>query len=176
MFIFKKKNLMAGGVCKEEIYKKTYFEHCEYLRNFLFYKSGNMGLSEDLVQEAFVKLWENCAKVSIEKAKSYLFTVANNLFLNSVSHQKVKLKFENFADANKFENDPQFILEEKEFKLKLESAIAELPETQRIVFLMNRIDKKKYREIAEELDLSVKAVEKRMHLALAALRKVHKKV
>ena len=167
---------MAGGVCNETIYQETYFEHSEYLRNFLFYKSGNLGLSEDLVQEAFVKLWENCAKVSIEKAKSYLFTVANNLFLNSVSRQKVKLKFESFADTNKFENDPQFILEEKEFKVKLEKAIAALPETQRIVFLMNRIDKKKYREIAEELDLSVKAVEKRMHLALTELRKVHKKV
>ena len=167
---------MAEGVCKEDIYKKTYFDHSEYLRNFLFYKSGNMGLSEDLVQEAFVKLWENCTKVSVAKAKSYLFTVANNLFLNSVSHQKVKLKFENFVDGNKYENDPQFILEEKEFKIKLESAIAQLPDTQRVVFLMNRIDKKKYREIAEELDISVKAVEKRMHLALSALRKVHKKV
>ncbi len=167
---------MAKGVCKEEVYKSTYFEHSEYLRNFLFYKSGDMSLSEDLVQEAFVKLWENCAKVTFEKAKSYLFTVGNNLFLNTISHQKVKLKFEHNVDKNKFENDPQYILEEKEFKLKLETAIADLPEGQRVVFLMNRIDKKKYREIAEELDLSVKAVEKRMHLALAALRKVHKKV
>ena len=167
---------MAKGVCKEEIYKETYFQHSEYLRNFLYYKSSDLGLSEDLVQETFVKLWENCASVTVEKAKSYLFTVANNLFLNSVSHQKVKMKYQNFVDKNKVENDPQFILEEKEFKLKLETAIAALPEAQRVVFLMNRIDKKKYREIAEELGLSVKAVEKRMHLALAALRKIHKKV
>lgn len=164
------------SVCKDEVYRQTYFEHSEYLRNFLFYKSGNMGLSEDLVQESFVKLWENCAKVTIDKAKSYLFTVANNLFLNSIQRQKVKLKFEEFSDKNKFENDPQYILEEKEFKIKLETAIASLPEAQRVVFLMNRIDKKKYREIAEELGLSIKAVEKRMHMALKELRKVHKKV
>lgn len=164
------------SICKEEVYKQTYFDYSEYLRNFLFYKSGNMGLSEDLVQESFVKLWENCAKVQLDKAKSYLFTVANNLFLNTVEHQKVKLKFQEHSDENRVENDPQFILEEKEFKLKLENAISELPENQRIVFLMNRIDKKKYKEIAEELELSVKAVEKRMHLALKALRKLHKKI
>ena len=55
-------------------------------------------------------------------------------------------------------------------------AIADLPENQRIVFLMNRLDKKTYKEIAELLDISVKAVEKRMHKALKELRKVHKRV
>jgi len=43
-----------------------------------------MQLSEDVAQDAFVKLWENCGKVTREKAKSYLFTIANNLFLNKV--------------------------------------------------------------------------------------------
>ena len=66
--------------------------------------------------------------------------------------------------------DPQFLMEEQEFKRRLEDAISQLPEGQRVVFLMNRIDKKKYRVIAEELDISVKAVEKRMHLALKTLR------
>jgi len=41
---------------------------------------------------------------------------------------------------------------------------------------MNRIDKMKYREIAVALDISIKTVEKKMHLALQALRKIHKKV
>ena len=67
----------------------------------------------------------------------------------------------------KLENE----LEEQEFKERLERAIAQLPEKQRIAFLMNRIDKKKYREIAEKLGISIKAVEKRMHLALQTMRK-----
>ena len=40
------------------------------------------------------------------------------------------------------------------------------------MFLMSRIDKMKYKEIAEALGLSVKAIEKRMHLALKTLRKI----
>jgi RNA polymerase sigma-70 factor (ECF subfamily) len=60
---------------------------------------------------------------------------------------------------------------EKEFMEKLESTIDNLPEKQREVFLMNRIEKKKYKEIAICLNISVKAVEKRMHQALVVMRK-----
>ncbi len=166
-----------ADICKEEIYKSLYFEHGTYLRNFLYYKSGDMNLAEDLAQDAYIKLWENCKKVSIEKAKSYLFTVANNLFLNKVSRKKVALQFANTKPNSDVDvSDPHYIMQANEFKQRLEKAIAELPENQRVVFLMNRIDKKKYREIAEELSISVKAVEKRMHGALASLRQLHKNV
>jgi RNA polymerase sigma-70 factor (ECF subfamily) len=62
-------------------------------------------------------------------------------------------------------------LEEDQFKSKLLLAIEKLNETQRVAFLMHRIDGKKYAQIAEELAISVKAVEKRIHLALVELRK-----
>lgn len=167
---------MKDNVCEESVYKDLYYKHATGLRNFIYYKSGNLALSEDTVQDAFAKLWENCAKVSIEKAKSYLFTLAKNIFLNQVSHRKVVLKFENNAKGGQNDQSPEFLMEESEFKERLENAISSLPEDQRTVFLMNRIDKKKYREIAEELGISVKAVEKRMHKALLELRKIHKKV
>jgi RNA polymerase sigma factor (sigma-70 family) len=67
-------------------------------------------------------------------------------------------------------------LEEQEFKQQLEKAISDLPEGQREVFLLNRIDKKTYREIAEMLGVSVKAIEKRMHKALKALRVLTKRI
>mgnify|MGYP000244682881 CR=1 FL=1 len=66
---------------------------------------------------------------------------------------------------------PQFILEEKEFMVKLQNTIAELPEDQRTIFLLNRIDKKKYREIAEIQGIAMKTVEKKMSLALKYLEK-----
>ncbi|MEO1436898.1 MAG: sigma-70 family RNA polymerase sigma factor, partial [Bacteroidota bacterium] len=72
--------------------------------------------------------------------------------------------------------DPEFLLREKEFAEQLEAAIAALPEKQREVFLMNRIEKMKYREISETLGISVKAVEKRMTKALVAIRKLTKKI
>tara|TARA_B100000497_G_C7691277_1_gene420379 strand:+ start:2966 stop:3469 length:504 start_codon:yes stop_codon:yes gene_type:complete len=167
---------MADNVCKEETYQSLFYTHSEHLRNFLYYKSGNLAQAEDLVQDAFCKLWENCGDVTFEKAKSFLFTVANNLFLNQIQHQKVVLKFESRGHSERNDETPQFILEESEFKKKLEGAISSLPEDQRTVFLMNRIDKKKYREIAEIVGISVKAVEKRMHKALTHLRKIHKDV
>ena len=166
----------AQGVCQENTFKSIFYDHAERLRNFIYYKSGNLAVAEDLMQDAFEKLWENCQKVTLEKSKSYLYTVANRLFLNRVEHQKVVLKFESAGHTDRDNQNPHYLLEENEFKARLEAAINDLPETQRIVFLMNRIDKKKYKEIAAELDISVKAVEKRMHKALAALRQLHKKV
>ena len=167
---------MQNPVCKEDVFGSIFLAEAEGLRNFLYYKTGNLPQAEDLVQEAFGKLWENCSKVERAKARSYLFTVANNLFLNQVAHQKVVLRFEKQPHTQASHLTPQFLLEEEEFRKRLEEAIAALPEDQRIVFLMNRMDKKTYREIAELLDLSVKTIEKRMHKALQALRKVSKKV
>ena len=90
--------------------------------------------------------------------------------LDQFKHQKVVLKFQATQSARQHTQDPQFLMEEQEFKAKLETALAALPDPQREVFLMNRIDKLKYREIAERLGISQKAVEKRMHKALLHLR------
>jgi RNA polymerase sigma-70 factor (ECF subfamily) len=165
-------NNSVSETCNEIVFSAFFKKNAKLLRNFLFYKYGNKDQAEDLVQEAFIKLWQNCASVPIEKAKSYLYTIANNSSLNEIKHQKVVLQYENnFTGLDKTNENPEYILEEKEFKTKLLKAIENLNETQRIAFLMHRIDGKKYSEIAEELNISVKAVEKRIHLALVELRK-----
>ena len=164
------------NVCEQSVFKQVFDTYANSLRNFIYYKCGDKNLSEDLLQDAFLRLWKNCAKVPFSKAKSYLFTVANNLFLDGVKHQKVVLKFRQHKKGQQETENPQFLLESKEFKERLESAIGQLPENSRIVFLMNRMDKLTYREIAERLGLSVKAVEKRMHKALVELRKLTKKI
>jgi RNA polymerase sigma-70 factor (family 1) len=158
------------SVCESIVFEKLYSEHSKSLYNFAFYKTGNSAQSEDLVQEAFIKMWNNCAKIIFDKAKFFLFTVVNNLFLNEVAHKKVVLNYNQLGAKNSTNESPEFILEEKEFMDKLQNAIANLKDGQREVFLLNRIDKKTYKEIAELLSLSVKAVEKRMHLALKQLR------
>jgi RNA polymerase sigma-70 factor (family 1) len=158
--------------CNEIVFSKFFKDHAKSLRNFLFYKFGNKDQAEDLTQEAFIKLWQNCSAVPIEKAKSYIYTIANNSSLNEIKHQKVVLQYENnFTGTDRTNENPEFILEEKQFKKKLLKAIEDLNETQRVAFLMHRIDGKKYSEIADVLDISVKAVEKRIHLALVELRK-----
>ncbi|WKL43753.1 RNA polymerase sigma factor [Flavobacterium sp. ZE23DGlu08] len=161
-----------SNTCDKIIFSIFFKSHAKALRNFLFYKYGNKDQADDLTQEAFIKLWQNCAAVPIEKAKSYIYIIANNNSLNEIAHQKVVLEYEkNFTGLDKTNENPEFILEEKQFKSKLLKSIENLNETQRVAFLMHRIDGKKYSEIAEELNISVKAVEKRIHLALVELRK-----
>ncbi|TKD61920.1 RNA polymerase sigma factor [Flavobacterium sp. ASW18X] len=158
------------NVCEEQQYNTIFRTTSKTVFNYIYYKFGNEEKANDAVQEAFVKLWENCSKVAPDKAKSYLFTVANNLYLNVIKAEKVRLKH---ADKHRNEStneSPEFLLEEQQFKEKLENALDALPENQRTTFLLNRIDGKKYAEIAELEGVSVKAIEKRMHLALKSLR------
>ncbi|HQW69640.1 MAG TPA: RNA polymerase sigma-70 factor [Flavobacterium sp.] len=160
------------GICKENIFSSFFKSHAKSLRNYLYYKFGNEDQAEDITQEAFIKLWQNCADVPLEKAKSYLYTIANNASLNVIAHQKVVLNYAKSSPNKESTNEsPEFLLEEEQFKSKLLQAIEKLNEKQRVAFLMNRIDGKKYAEIAKELEISVKAVEKRIHLALIELRK-----
>lgn len=151
-------------------FKKVFDENYQYILNYLFYLSGDMELSEDLVQDVFLQLWEKRAEVKEETLKSYLFTIAKNCFLKNIRRQKYDLKFRS-TYFEKIENEsPSFILELKEFDIKLQQAIASLPEKSRVVFLMNRMDGITYREIAENLGVTVKAVEKQMSKALMILR------
>ncbi|MET1259049.1 sigma-70 family RNA polymerase sigma factor [Flagellimonas sp. DF-77] len=159
------------SVCEKRVFDRLFDLHAETLRNYLYYQSGNLPQAEDLVQEAFIKLWNNCKKVVFEKARGFLFAVAKNAFYNQVEHQKVVLKYAKRPQRSVEHETPEYQLEEKEYRETLESAIAALPEGQREVFLMNRIDGMTYKEIAAFLEVSQKAVEKRMHKALVKLRK-----
>lgn len=158
------------SLCKTKVFERIFDLHAPLLHNFIYYKCGDPDISHDIVQEAFIKLWENCKKVLFLKAKSYVYTVAKNLFLNLVAHQKVRLKYHQETPEDLNHESPEYLMEETEFRERLNRAIADLPEKQRVVFLLNRIDKKTYVEIAEMLDVSVKAIEKRMHNALVTLR------
>ncbi|PIB28161.1 RNA polymerase sigma factor [Maribacter sp. 4G9] len=157
------------NVCKESTYSTLFNAYSKTIFNYIYYKFGNEEKANDAVQEAFVKLWENCAKVAPEKAKSFLYTVANNLYLNVIKAEKVRLKYAD-KSLKTTQETPEFLMEENEFRAKLDQALNDLPDNQRSTFLLNRIDGKKYVEIAEMEGVSVKAIEKRMHLALKALR------
>jgi RNA polymerase sigma-70 factor (ECF subfamily) len=158
-------------LCEEAFFNAFYMEHLQHATNFAYYKCGNTDAALDYVQDAFSKIWENCASIDFTKAKTYLFTTINNLFLNVIKHNKVVMDYAKEAPYIDTNNEsPEYILEEEEFKQKLQNAIADLSDIQREVFLLNRIEGKKYREIAELLGLSQKAVEKRISGALKVLR------
>ncbi len=162
---------ISNNVCEEETFSQIYNDYGKTIWNFLYFKCGDNAQADDLVQDAFIKLWQNCKKVSREKAKSFLYTVSNNMFLNQVAHRKVVLQYAQLQPYKMDTQSPQYLLEEKQYHQRLQNAIANLTDAQRTAFLLNRIEGKKYAEIAKILDISVKAVEKRMSHALASLRK-----
>ncbi|KAB1155091.1 RNA polymerase sigma factor [Flavobacterium luteum] len=163
--------LKSISICEETVFSNFFKSNVKSLRNYLYFKYGNEEQANDMTQEAFIKLWEKCSEVPIEKAKSFLYTVANNATLNQIAHKKVVLSYaKNNINSDKTNFNPEFILEEEQFKVKLEKAISNLTEAQRTAFLLHRIEGKKYSEIAEIIGIGIKAVEKRIHGALVSLR------
>ena len=157
-------------ICEQNTFEELYLNYSDALRCFIFVKTQDVDLAEDILQDSFIKLWDNCSRVDYNKVKSYLYKVATNLFLNLKKHEKVKQNYKEHNNSKITSESPEFIYLEQEFLEKLENAINDLSEKQKEVFLLSRIEKKKYREISELLGISIKAVEKRMHSALVKLR------
>ena len=161
---------LHDNICEERIFSSIFNKHAKDLHNFLYYKFGERLNPKDKVQEAFVKLWQNCAKITPEKAKSFVFTIANNLMLNEAAHQNVVLKHQQTKQKTYTNENPEFLMQETEYNDKLQRALANLTDSQRVAFMMNRVEGKRFKEIAKLLSISTKAVEKRIYGALKKLR------
>jgi RNA polymerase sigma-70 factor (ECF subfamily) len=164
------------SVCDRKHFNTLFDTHAETLRNFMYYRCGDLYQAEDLTQDAFIKLWDHCKKVLYEKAKGFLYAVAKNKFFNEVAHKKVVLEYTKLPQQQVDVESPEYQMEGNEFMERLERAINQLPEGQREVFLLNRVDKKTYAEIAAMLAVSQTAVEKKMQKALIKMRKIVKNI
>ncbi len=139
-----------------------------------------MRVSQDLVQDAFLKLWEKPGIIStIESPKAYLFQAVRNNCLNHRRHLNIKHSVEGELvaklhsvekDAYFDDNNPLQSLLELEINGKMDEIVQSMPEKCRQVFKMSRRDFLKNKEIAKKLDISVKMVEKHISKALALLR------
>ena len=159
------------NVCEERVFQMIFKENFDSLRNYFYYKFGDYEKAKDLMQDSFVKLWNNCKDVPYDKAKGYVFTLARNSFLNDYKREKMIRNHKNNASKKLLNvESPDFVLEEKEFLDKINRVISSLPDKNREVFLLNRIDGKTYKEIAAMFNISVKTVEKWMHDSLKILR------
>ena len=160
------------NICDERLFNEIFRKYARELHDFLYYKYGKGNNPKDLVQEAFLKLWNNCHKVVLEKARSFLFTVANRQMLNELAKKKTVLNYVASNPGKEHNKEsPEYILQEREYMDMLKRSIEGLPEGQRVAFLLNRIEEKKHQEIAEMLGISRKAVEKRIYKALKKLNK-----
>lgn len=160
----------SKNICETRIFEGVYKAHSKDLHNFLYYKYGSQINPEDKTQEAFVKLWDSCKTVTLAKAKSFLFTVANNLVLNDIKHQKVVLNYQKKPQKTYTNETPEFILEQTQFMEKYKKALQNLSEEQRVAFLLNKVEGKKHAEIAEQLGVTKKVVEYRIYTAFGKLK------
>ncbi|PHS10043.1 MAG: RNA polymerase subunit sigma-70 [Kordia sp.] len=160
------------SICEEENYNQLFRNLYEPVTKYIYYKCGSLQQAEDIVQNVFIKLWKLCATVTFSKAKSYIYTACNNLFLNEVAHQKVVLKHQQSVLEHTDYESPDFLIEVDEFRVQLKNAINSLSVKEREVFLLSRIEKKTYKEIAEITGLTVKAIERRMSIALKAIKEL----
>ena len=163
---------LQKNCCEKSVFSKIHQMYAKDLHDFIYYKFGQSINPKDSVQTAFLKLWENCKKITPDKAKSYLFSVANNNTLNVIKHNKVVLKYKTKTKPKDTDvKNPEFYIEEKEYLDKYQKALSNLTEEKRVAFLMNRVEGKKHKEIAEILGISRKAVEKRIYTALKQIKK-----
>ncbi len=158
------------SLCKEKIFAAIYNKFVKDLHDFLYYKYGNQADIHDVVQEAFIKLWENCKKVLPEKARAFLFKVAGNNMLNRFKHEKVVLKYKKISPKNITHESPEYLLEEEEFYEKYQHAVSKLTDEQRVAFFLNKIEGKKHKEIAEILNVTQKVVEYRIYTAFKIIK------
>jgi len=154
---------------KKEAFKQIFIEHGKAIRTYLYYRSGDEELANDLTQDTFVRFWEGNYKTQDRKIKSLLYKIAGGLFIDHIRKSKTEADYiEHFKWKLKESSEQND--ETEYYRQKNEEALAVLTEKERTVFLMNRMDGMIYKEIAEYLEISVKAVEKRMSNALKKLK------
>lgn len=161
---------MPDTVCDEEVFSTIYNEYSKDLHDYLYYKYGDQFNPNDKVQDAFIKLWDNCKEVTLNKAKGFLFMVAKNMILNDIKHQKIVLKHQQIKPKDYTNETPEFLLEKEQFLQKYQRALSKLTEEQRVVFLLNKVEGKKHVEIAEMLNITKKVVEYRIYTAFAKIK------
>lgn len=129
--------------------------------------------AEEIVQSVFIKLWEKRELLHIDTSvKAYLYRSVHNECLNYIKHIKVKAKYEEHATYTSpgHTESASKTLELKELEGHIQQALSELPQQCRTIFQMSRFEELKYKEIAEQLNLSVKTVENQMGKALKLMR------
>ncbi|MDR1918804.1 MAG: RNA polymerase sigma-70 factor [Tannerellaceae bacterium] len=143
------------------------------LYNFVMRMSrGERYLAEEIVQSAFLKIWENRESLDEEKTFStYLFTIAKNLLLNVYQHRMQEFLYQ----EKLLQDDSAAHATEKEMDYRLldeyiDSLIAQLPPARRQIFILSRRRFLSNKEIAAELGLSENTVESQLRKAIAFLR------
>lgn len=153
-----------------EAFQKFFDAHYDSMLYFLMSKNTDKETAEDLIQKAFIYIWENRQDIDPDKSlRAYLFRIGYTRMLN---HHRDNKKF-NTDDAipeQINELTPEDTAREKDLVLAIDQAIAEMPEKRGEVFTLCFMEQFTYKEAAEALDVSPKTIENHMGKALKDIR------
>ncbi len=157
----------------ELLFRKYYTNLCNHAIRFVYSKE----IAEDIVAEVFTNFWQNKVYENITTSyRSYLYTAVRYRAYNTIKTEINRTtNLENndsdfqYAD-NSLVLQPDEILHFHELTKRLDVAIQHLPQQSRKAFQLNRLEGKKYTEVAVEMHITVSAVERLISRALAKIR------
>lgn len=156
----------------ETIFKSYYSPLLRYAISIV----RNESVAEEIIQEIFIYLWEKREEIELRSAlKSYLFTSVRYKAINYIKLELPKQQATTDLEGIAGMAQPEMTINEPErLKMKIQYAIDQLPQKCKNVFVLSRYGSMTYKEIAEELHLSIKTVENQMSIALKKLRETLK--
>ena len=172
-FIFEKlliEKLKAGD---PDSFSDLFFAYYNDLVFFAYTYTHELAVAEDLVQDTFVKLWEDRENLNVTiSLKSILLKTIQNKCIDLYRHKKIVDEHSTYTIDNSplYEYNTQNYILRSELEGRIENAIANLPEKYKVAFEMSRFEGLKYQEIAINLNVSLRTVEERISKALKLLR------
>ena len=154
-----------------EVFRQLFDRYFDSVRSYLFYRGADKELATDIAQDVFLRIWEKQPDLDIDATAGLLYKIAGDMFISHYRREKLELNYRSGIVLDVDGNSPEEQYYYRELSENYAKALAGLGENQRTVFLMARMEGLKYQEIADRLKLSVKAVEKRMGIALSYLKK-----
>ena len=180
------KNLTDIESIQEITFEEVYKDCSAKILNLAFRFTSDEELARDLTQEVFIKVYENLATFKGESsAFTWVYRIAVNHILNYLKKEK-RQRFFNIMDNNvrddvqeelKKENNfgnsasPAQILEDREREKIVKKIVEDLPPKYRVPFTLFKYEEMSYKEIAESMEISLSAVETRIHRARKQLIK-----
>ncbi len=152
-------------------FRQIYDSHFENICRFLNFYSRDEYLIQEVVQDVFVKLWEDRDNLEIQYIKTYLYNAARNKILNEIrDHSNRNMLLEQWA-KREFENqEAKDCVDMGEFLQLLHTSVETLPPNCKEIFTMSRELNLSYKEIAVQKNISIKTVEAQMGIALRRIR------
>lgn len=151
----------------EKVFRKYYEPLCRYAYSMV----RDTDEAEEIVQEFFYTYWINRKRIAIRLSlKSYLYRSIRNSALQYLRHKNLEEQYRAQITYSDSYETPEQSLTGNELSGIVDTTLKELPERCRQIFLLNRVNGLKYKEIADLLKISVKTVEADMGKALVVLR------